>query len=216
MGLYLDSAGLDDAVAAAALGFVRGITTNPALMRKETADPLRHLRDLLAAVDLPEVYYQPTGAYGPPGAAAEEAEEAWSADKDRVVLKLPATPDGAALAGTLTRRGARVALTAAQTPHAMLVAESMGCAAVIPYLDRAVRDLRTDSELIRSLAGLRRGSTRVIAASVKNSGQVLHAFASRADAVTAPLAVLRELLSHPASIEAEQSFAQEYASTAKG
>ncbi|GAA4959076.1 transaldolase family protein [Nonomuraea thailandensis] len=213
MGLYLDSAGLDDAVAAAALGFVRGITTNPALMRKETGDPLRHLRDLLAAVDLPEVYYQPTGAYGTPGA---EAEEAWSADKDRVVLKLPATPDGAALAGTLTRRGARVALTAAQTPHAMLVAESMGCAAVIPYLDRAVRDLRTDSELIRSLAGLRRGSTRVIAASVKNSGQVLHAFASGADAVTAPLPVLRELLSHPASIEAEQAFAREYASTAKG
>ncbi|MFC4117848.1 transaldolase family protein [Nonomuraea zeae] len=212
MGLYLDSAGLDDAAAAAGLGFVRGITTNPTLMRKETGDPLRHLRDLLAAVDLPEIYYQPTGAYG---ALQEEAEEAWSADKDRVVLKLPATPGGAALAGTLVRQGARVALTAAQTPHAMIVAESMGCAAVIPYLDRAVRDLRTDAELIRSLAGLRRGSTRVIAASVKNAGQVLQAFASGADAVTTPLQVLRELLRHPASIEAELAFAQEYRTAGK-
>jgi transaldolase len=207
MNLYLDSAALGDAVEAAGLGFVRGITTNPTLMRRETRDPLRRLGDLLAAVDLPEIYYQPSGAYGP---LQEEAEEAWSQDKNRVVLKLPATPDGAALAGTMVRKGAGVALTAAQTPYAMLVAESMGCAAVIPYLDRAARDIRTDAELIRSLAELKRGTTRVVAASVKNAGQVLHAFRAGADAVTAPLQVLGELLRHPASLEAEHAFSQEF------
>ena len=38
MAILLDSASLDDAAAAAGLGFVRGITRNPALMAKETKE----------------------------------------------------------------------------------------------------------------------------------------------------------------------------------
>ena len=47
MAVLLDSASLDDAAAAAELGFVRGITTNPALMARETKEPLAHLERLL-------------------------------------------------------------------------------------------------------------------------------------------------------------------------
>ena len=49
MAILLDSASLDDAAAAAKLGFVRGITTNPALMARETKEPLAHLARLLEA-----------------------------------------------------------------------------------------------------------------------------------------------------------------------
>lgn len=208
MSVYLDSANLDDATRAARLGFVRGITTNPTLLRKETEDPIRHFASLLAAVDLPELFYQPTGAYG---SLLSEADKVWSLDRERVVLKLPATPGGAAVAGAMVREGAKVALTAAQTPHALIVAESIGCAAVIPYVDRALRDLRTESGLIQAMTRVRRGTTRIVAASVKNGGQFVHAFHDGADAVTAPLAVLDELLLHPASVEAEHAFVQEYA-----
>lgn len=209
MSILLDSANLDDAVRAAGLGYVRGITTNPTLMRRETDDPVRHAADLLRAVDVVDVYYQPTGAYGPLEA---EATKAWALDEERLVLKLPATPDGAALAGVMVRRGARVALTAAQSPHAMIVAESIGCVAVIPYVDRALRDLCIESQLVRSLHRVRRADTRVIAASVKSVGQFLQAFHDGADAVTAPMAVLEGLLEHPASGTAERSFAAEYGS----
>jgi transaldolase len=209
MSILLDSASLDDAVRAAHLGFVRGITTNPALMRRETADPLRQIAELLRAIDFPEVYYQPTGAYGP---LQHEAEKAFALHEERVILKLPATPGGAALASVMVRLGARVSLTAAQAPHAMTVAESIGCVAVIPYVDRALRDLRIDARLIRSLAQVRRGSTRIVAASVKNAGQFVQAYQDGADAVTAPLAVLDDLLRHPAGLEAERDFAAEYPS----
>lgn len=205
--LLLDSAAIEDATRAADLGYVRGITTNPTLLRPHTDDPLRHFRQLLAAVELPELYYQPTGAYGD---LDREAAGAWELDPQRVVVKLPATATGAAMAARLIRRGARVALTAAQTPYAMLVAQSLGCAAVIPYLDRALRDPRVDGGLLRSLADLRRGPTRIVAASVKNTGQVLSAFRDGADAVTAPLPVLEALLSHPAALEAEQAFTREF------
>jgi transaldolase len=209
MSILLDSASLSDATAAAGLGFVRGVTTNPTLMRSETADPLGRLAELLATVDFAEIYYQPTGAYGP---LREEAEKAFRLDDQRVVLKLPATPDGVALAGAAVRLGARVSLTAAQSPQAMVVAESIGATAGIPYVDRAQRDLRVGPDLVRALARVRRGPTRIVAASVKSAGQLLQAYEDGADAVTAPLAVLETLLHHPAALEAEHAFAAEYGS----
>ena len=211
MALLVDSADLRDAARAAELGFVQGVTTNPTLMRKITDDPLRHLGALLAAVELPHIYYQPCGQYG---SALLEAEKAWAQDEERVVLKVPATPTGAALAGTLVRRGAAVSLTAAQSPQAMIVAESIGCASVIPYVDRAQRDLRTDSHLVQALATARRGSTAIVAASVKSPGQLLQAWSDGADSVTAPMDVLEGLLAHPASLEAEYAFAAEYGTRA--
>lgn len=208
MSLLLDSANLADVARAAGLGFVTGVTTNPTLMRRETDDPLAHLGDLLDTVATVPVYYQPSGAYGDLRA---EAEKAWALDAGRVVLKLPATPDGAALAGALVPHGVPVALTAAQSPQAMIVAESIGCTAVIPYVDRALRDPCVESHLIEALRRVRRGSTGIVAASVKSAGQLLHAVHDGADAVTAPLAVLEELLGHPASRTAEEAFLAEYA-----
>lgn len=210
MSVLIDSACIDDLVRAEELGFVRGVTTNPSLMRQETDDPLRHAARILEVTSFADVYYQPTGACG---SLLVEARKAWSLEQDRVVLKLPATRTGIALAGLMTREGARVALTAAQVPHSMIVAESIGCYAVIPYLDRALRDIRTDPHLLRSLAEVRRGDTKIIAASVKNCGQFLNAFHEGADAVTAPLHVLLEILGHPAPLEAEAGFAREYQDT---
>jgi len=205
--ILLDSANLDDIARARALGFVRGVTTNPTLMRKETDDPRRHLERIAAAVEPLELFYQPTGAYG---SLADEADAVFRLDR-RIVLKLPATPDGVALAGAMVSRGAAVALTAVQSPPAMIVAEAIGCTAVIPYVDRAQRDIRTDPQLVSALARLRRRrDTRIVAASVKSVGQFVTAFLDGADAVTAPLAVLESLLSHPAALEAERQFAAEY------
>lgn len=205
--ILLDSANLDDIARARALGFVRGVTTNPTLMRKEADDPRRHLERIAAAVEPLELFYQPTGAQA---SLADEADAVFRLDR-RIVLKLPATPDGVALAGAMVGRGAAVALTAVQSAPAMIVAEAIGCTAVIPYVDRALRDVRTDPQLVSALARLRRRrETRIVAASIKSVGQFVTAFLDGADAVTAPLAVLEALLAHPAALEAERQFAAEY------
>ena len=204
--ILLDSADPTDVAAAVELGFVRGVTTNPTLMRKVTDDPVRHAGELLSRFDVPVVYYQPTGAGDP----ADEAREVWALDKDRVVVKLPATPGGVAVAAGLVRDGVRVSLTAAQSAQAMIVAESVGCASVIPYVDRAQRDQRTDNHLVRALARVRRGPTAIVAASIKSTGQLSQAVEDGADAVSAPLPVLTAILTHPAALEAELAFAAEY------
>ncbi|WBB78672.1 hypothetical protein O7606_21025 [Micromonospora sp. WMMD882] len=208
--VYLDSGDPEDVRVALESGLVHGVTTNPTLLRRVTDDPLRHCSELLSKMDGLAVFYQPTGAYGDPEA---EAWAAWRLDPARVTLKLMSTPAGVALARRLVDGGARVALTAAQSPTAMIVAEAIGCVAVIPYVDRAWRDPRTETHLVRSLAELRRGDTRIIAASVKNPGQFVQAYRDGADAVTAPLDVLRTVLQDPAAREAEDAFGAEYAGT---
>jgi transaldolase len=191
-----------------ALGYVSGVTTNPTLMRTQTEDPLRQLAEILSITDAGRVFYQPCGAYGP---LQEEADSARSISPERVVIKLPSTPTGCAVAGDLVRDGCAVALTAAQSPTAMVAAEAIGCLAVIPYVDRALRDPGTDDDLVRALARVRHGDTGILAASVKNVGQLMRAVVDGADAVTAPFGVLRDLVSHPASLAAESAFAGEFA-----
>lgn len=205
--ILLDSANIKDTESAAELGFVKGITTNPTLMKRETSDPVEHTSVLLQTGPWEEFYYQPTGIYG---SLQKELESVLELDEKRIILKLPATPDGILLAKKMSDIGARIALTAAQSPQIIAVAESAGYVAVIPYFDRAMRDIRTESTLIQSMAKIRCGKTSIIAASVKNVGQVIHTFYQGADAVTISLKTIKELLEHPGSIEAEQAFLEEY------
>ena len=101
MAILLDSASLDDATAAAKLGFVRGITTNPALMARETKEPLAHLARLLEAFPAGPICYQPTRSTYEE--MEEQARTAAALAPDRVVAKLPATLEAITLATVLRK-----------------------------------------------------------------------------------------------------------------
>ncbi len=137
MAILLDSASLDDAAAAAKLGFVRGITTNPALMARETKEPLAHLARLLEAFPEGPICYQPTrSSYEE---MDEQARTASALAPDRVVAKLPATLEAITLATELLKDGIPSALTAVYSPAQALLAHEAGCTWIIPYVDRAAR-----------------------------------------------------------------------------
>jgi len=206
MTILLDSAALDDAAEAAALGFVRGITTNPALMARETSEPLAHLERLLSAFPEGPVCYQPTKPAA--GEMEREAREALALDPARVVAKLPATLEAIALASRLHDEGFRCALTAVYSAAQALLAHEAGCAWVIPYADRAAR--HSAGHVVEELWAVleRLGSeTRIMAASLKTAQQVTDAVLDGADDVTAPLEVIRALPAHPLTESAVREFA---------
>ena len=208
MTLLLDSASLDDAAAAAALGFVRGVTTNPALMAKETKEPLAHLERVLSAFPRGAVCYQPSRT-----AYAEmetEARAAAALAPERVVAKLPATPDAVRLAAGLVDDGIRCALTAVYSPAQALLAHETGCTWIIPYVDRAARHSTGGLEVIDALAAMLarlQSSTRILAASLKSPGQLVEAILHGSHDATAPLEVLRGLSAHPLTESAVREFA---------
>jgi transaldolase len=208
MAVLLDSASIDDAAAAAELGFVAGITTNPALMAKETKEPLAHLGRLLAAFPDGPICYQPTRTtYAD---MEREARAAAALAPERVVAKLPATLDAIRLAGALGRSGVRCALTAVYSPAQALLAHETRCVWVIPYVDRAARHSDGGLTVVDSLAAILarlQSSTRMLAASLKSATQVSDSILHGSHDVTAPLDVLRGLPAHPLTESAVREFA---------
>jgi transaldolase len=206
MAILLDSASVDDAVAAARLGFVRGITTNPALMARETREPLVHLAQLLEAFPEGPICYQPTrSTYEEMN---DQARTAAALAPDRVIAKLPATLEAITLAAELRADGIRSALTAVYSPAQALLAHEAGCVWIIPYVDRAARH-SAGAVVMEQAAILGRldSQTRILAASLKTAPQVVGAVLDGAHDITAPLDVLRALPAHPLTESAVREFA---------
>jgi len=210
MAILLDSASLEDAAAAAKLGFVRGITTNPALMARETKEPLAHLARLLEAFPEGPICYQPTrSTYDE---MDEQARTAAALAPDRVVAKLPATLAAITLATVLKKDGIRSALTAVYSPAQALLAHEAGCIWIIPYVDRAARH-SAGAVVVEQAAILEQldSSTRILAASLKTAPQVVESILDGAHDITAPLDVLRALPAHPLTESAVREFAAHWA-----
>jgi transaldolase len=206
MAILLDSASLDDAAAAARLGFVRGITTNPALMARETKEPLAHLARLLDVFPEGPICYQPTrSSYEE---MDEQARTASALAPDRVVAKLPATLEAITLAVALLRDGIASALTAVYSPAQALLAHEAGCTWIIPYVDRAARH-SAGAVVVEQAAILEQldSATRILAASLKTAPQVVESMLDGAHDITAPLDVLRSLPAHPLTESAVREFA---------
>jgi transaldolase len=208
MAVLLDSASVDDAAAAAELGFVHGITTNPALMARESKEPLTHLGNLLVVFPHGPVCYQP--ATGSATAMSAEARAAASLAPERIVIKLPATLEAMRSAADLASEGIRCALTAVYSPAQALLAHEVGCVWVIPYVDRASRLSGGGPLVVDALAAILaslKSETRILAASLKSGPQLVEATLHGAHDVTAPLAVLTSLAAHPLTEAALREFA---------
>jgi transaldolase len=206
MAILLDSASVDDAAAAARLGFVRGITTNPALMARETKEPLVHLARLLEAFPEGPICYQPTRST--PEEMNDQARTAAALAPDRVIAKLPATLEAITLATELRADGIRSALTAVYSPAQALLAHEAGCVWIIPYVDRAARH-SAGAVVVEQAALLEQldSQTRILAASLKTAPQVVESILDGAHDITAPLDVLRALPAHPLTESAVREFA---------
>ena len=206
MAILLDSASLDDAAAAAKLGFVRGVTTNPALMARETKEPLAHLARLPEASPEGRICAQPTrSTYAE---MEEQARAAAALAPSRIVAKLPATLEAITLATALREDGIDSALTAVYSPAQALLAHEAGCLWVIPYVDRAARH-SAGAVVVEQAAILERlhSATRILAASLKTASQVVESILDGAHDITAPLDVLRGLPAHPLTESAVREFA---------
>jgi transaldolase len=207
MSVLLDSASLDDATAAAGLGFVHGITTNPTLMARESTHPLSHLERLLTAFPSGPVCYQPTST--PFADIVNEARAASALAPDRIVIKVPATLEAIRAASALVGDGIRCALTAVYSPAQALLAHEVGCTWVIPYVDRAARQSVGGMVVVDSLAAVLaslQSSTRILAASLKSGPQLVESVLHGAHDVTAPLEVLVSLPTHALTESAVREF----------
>jgi transaldolase len=205
MAIFLDSADLDQARRALALGYVRGVTTNPMLVARTGRRGLDILDDLLALTD-GSVFYQVTAER--PDQRAAQAREASARAPQRVVIKIPAASDNFPLAAALADSGVRCAITAVSSPAQAYLAAQVGADYAIPYVHRLTAQQGDGVAVLRDVAAVVRGTrTRPMAASLKTADEVVAAVLAGAEDVTLPLELILALGDHPLSAQAIAEFA---------
>ncbi|MGQ9493445.1 MAG: transaldolase family protein [Anaerolineae bacterium] len=234
MSIYLDSAIPDEARQAMSLGFVQGITTNPALLAKVKRPPTEVLREL-GHICSGTVFYQLTA----PTVAERRAEgeqilrlnDEFEEEEDRhsvlkgdssllqlgrIGLKIPAATENMALVAEFSDKGVAVAVTALFSPAQAYLACEAGATYLLPYVNRMTR-LRGDGlafvrELAQICKAIDRG-TEILAASIKSPEEAVQTLLAGAHHISAPLSVLLAMGHDPLSDEAVAEFAQAMLST---
>ena len=204
--LYLDSAIVTDAKMALSLGWIKGITTNPTLLKKSEFSPEDTLKKL-AEISPGELYYQLTATdYD---TMLLEGREAYQIIGEKTVLKIPATAVGFQAIATLSQE-MTCAVTAIYSGAQTVIAKEAGAKYAIAYVNRATRLLGDGLALVREMAQLLNGSsTEILAASLKSPEEAVAALQAGANHLTIPLALLQRMTTHELSEKTVIDFNQQ-------
>jgi TalC/MipB family fructose-6-phosphate aldolase len=215
MALYIDSAYLPDIIEVARTVPVAGVTTNPTLLfqaqeRGQKLKPEHVLGELLGHIG-GTIFMQP-------GAPTEEEmyEQALAymqAAPDRVLPKIPMTQVGMRVAKKLHQHGMALAFTAVTSVAQAYSAAQLEAHCIIPYYNRLERlGVDAGKRLAEMAAVLAQQQlpTRILAASIKSSGEAVSALLAGAHDLTAAPGVLFEMVSDPYSDAAMEKFTQDW------
>ena len=201
--IYLDSAILSEAETAVKLGWIKGITTNPTLLKKSPLSPEETLTKL-AAISPGELYYQLCS--NDFDSMVTEAKQAQNIVGDKLVLKIPATELGFRVTAYLSSQIA-CSVTAIYSPAQAAVAKEAGAKYAIAYVNRATRLLGDGLALVRAMANILQGSnTEILAASIKSSQEAADTLQAGAHHLTVPMAILQQMASHELSTQTVAEF----------
>lgn len=230
MAVYLDSARLSEIRRAVASFPIAGVTTNPTLLRRAVDEgelprtPLEAVGAILEAAGGLPVFLQTDGET--PAALLGRARLYMSLGYPQLVIKVPCSWAGLIAARELVSSGAAVCITAVHTVPQARLSQELGAQWIATYMGRARRHGTQPAVLIQALlaatrheppegrmgaADPRHPRTRLLVASVKSPADAAEAMLAGADDLTAGLDVLTQLLDHPITSEALESFSTDAA-----
>ncbi|MEM8828833.1 MAG: transaldolase family protein [Cyanobacteria bacterium P01_G01_bin.19] len=202
--IYLDSALIEEAKTAVAMGWVKGITTNPTLLNKSNLSVEDCLKQL-SAICPGELYYQLCAQDF--DAMVAEANQARSIIGEKIVLKIPATELGFRVTAHLSD-SIDCSVTAIYSPAQAAIASEAGAKYAIAYVNRATRLLGDGLELVRQMAEVLKNSpTKILAASLKSPEEAAATIRAGADILTVPMSILKAMATHELSEQTVAEFA---------
>jgi len=204
MAIFLDSANPQHAVDAFPLGFLAGVTTNPALLAAQGGDPMNTIRQV-AEHSSGLIFYQPLAQ----SLEAMEAEirRVHGFLGERLVAKIPCCPPGFELVARL-QDDMPCAMTAVFSAGQVYAAACAGVRYALPYLNRMTRLGGDGAAVVERMAQIASTSDlELVVASIKSVEEMELALLAGADHVTLPFAVIQEIIDHPLSRQAIADFA---------
>lgn len=211
--LFLDSADPAEWRQFFPLGYFHGVTTNPLLLERAgqacTVDNLRELAGMAQQLGAREIQMQTWGP-GPEEMVATGEKLAALAMPDlRVVIKIPATPEGFQAAGTLRQSGRDVTLTAVFTAGQVMASASLGACYAAPYLGRledAGQDGTAKLLTMKDILTRTGSKTRLLTASLRTVEQVVDLAARGLDTFTCGSRVASDLVASSLTRKAAGDF----------
>ena len=201
--IYLDSAIIEEAQTAVKLGWIKGITTNPTLLKKSPLSPEETLSQL-TAISPGELYYQLCATDF--DNMVTEAKKAAALIGDKIVLKIPATDLGFRVTAHLSSE-ITCSVTAIYSPAQAAIAKETGAKYAIAYVNRATRLLGDGLALVREMANILQGSeTEILAASIKSPQEAAATLQAGAHHLTIPLNILQQMTTHELSSQTVEQF----------
>jgi transaldolase len=212
MRIYIDSADLSEIKEALATGYVYGVTTNPTLLRRAgvRASEVPELARQAVAQGAKELHLQ-TYAADTEGIIREGTELA-RLDPERVVVKIPAVPEGYAAAARLAASGLRITMTAVYTVRQTILADAVGAQYIAVYLGR-MRDQGLDAlELVGQMQralDVQGSQLEILAASVRAPEEIESLALLGVATATLPWKVLSHILDSAATDAAARTFLED-------
>lgn len=219
MKLIIDDAHIDLIKQIYAFYPVDGVTTNPSILAKCGGDPYTVLKEIRAFIgDKAELHVQVVAA----------SADGMAVDARRIVkelgantfVKIPCVPEGFKAMKALKQEGFHLTATAIYTPMQAYLAAQCGAEYAAPYINRIDNmgydgvQVAKDIHDIFKINGL---SAKVLAASFKNSQQVLELCKYGVGAVTVGPDVIDGFVKNPAITAAVADFTRDFEGlTAKG
>jgi transaldolase len=196
MKLFLDTASIDEIREINRWGVLGGVTTNPSLLEKESADPAKVWRQILDEV-AGDVSLEVTA----PDADGMVAQGTRLAEMGpNAVVKVPMTPDGLEAGTRLVARGIRINVTLVFSPAQAILAAEAGAYIVSPFLGRMDDAASDGMGVLRSICDIyavQGYQTKVLAASLRHPMHVVESAHAGADIATMPYDVFTKLVKHP-------------------
>lgn len=212
MKFFVDTADTADIRDLAESGLVDGVTTNPSLINKAGRDFLEVVAEICAIV---------------PGPVSAEVvaldHEGMMREADilrkiapNVAVKVPLTIAGLKTCKALTGEGTMVNVTLCFSANQALLAAKAGATFISPFVGRH-DDIGFDGMAlisdIRLIYDNYDFETEILVASVRHPIHILEAARIGADVMTAPPAVIRQLVKHPLTDKGIEGFMADWAKT---
>ena len=209
MKLFLDTANIEEIREINRWGVLGGVTTNPSLVAKESDDPERVWKEILAEVEGPisleTTELEADAMYAQGVELAQMAPNA--------VVKVPMTPDGLAAGKRLVADGTRINVTLVFSPAQAILAAEIGAYIVSPFIGR-LDDVAADGmEVLRNICAIyevQGYETNVLAASLRHPMHVVESALAGAQIATMPFGVFEQLVKHPLTDIGLEKFLQDW------
>ena len=215
MRLFLDTASVDEIRAAAKLGVISGVTTNPTLWAKAGGGNYRDI--VLEICDIVDGPISAECLSRDVEGLVEEARRisSWHAN---VVVKIPIDEVGLEATSRLSKEGVKVNMTLVFSANQALLAAHVGATYISPFVGRlddvGHRGMAVVEEAVQIFERYHLPN-EVIAASLRHPLHVTEAAKAGAHIATMPYGVLMGMLRHPLTDKGIERFLADAEKAAK-